>query len=241
MSGSTTKHKAQRSPRLFQDKVFFDGLLLWGLKTDRIYWIFHGVLKNQDSPFPLPVSSFQDLTSGWKLVTVGSSFWWFAPHGVQRLTGYTEFFMFFWENPDSPFPYLLPSLFSLSSLLFLPSLLSLSLYPPPYMLQGEVLFDGLLLRGLEADRRCWIFHAVLKNQDSFFPLPPPGLAYRYRPIWNIGRYSPYRQNRYIGIGNHSYWYISADMQYRYVWILIKARISADISVMSNQYRHIGHR
>ncbi len=36
--------------------------------------------------------------------------------------------------------------------------------------------------------------------------------------WHIGigryEYSPYRQNRYIGIGNHSCRYVSADMQYR---------------------------
>ncbi len=37
----------------------------------------------------------------------------------------------------------------------------------------------------------------------------------------IGRYSPYRQNLYIGIGNHSCWYID------YAWVLYKARISAD--------------
>ena len=52
-----------------------------------------------------------------------------------------------------------------------------------------------------------------------------GLAYRYRPIWYIGRYSQYRQNRYIGIGKH-YW------QY-HEWACVRARISAEISVMTS--------
>ena len=73
---------------------------------------------------------------------------------------------------------------------------------------------------LSSQRRTkwWVARKVTATP---LPVLQAGLAYRYWPIFHIGRYSPYRQNRYISIGRYKW------KRYLYAWILIKARILAD--------------
>ena len=59
-------------------------------------------------------------------------------------------------------------------------------------------------------------------------IKPAGLAYRYRLIWYISRYSQYRQSRYIGISSSTRADILSNMAYR--WRLTYRLISAKISV-----------
>ncbi len=57
-----------------------------------------------------------------------------------------------------------------------------------------------------------------RNGILFFPFPFFILVHPVDQGWNIGigRYSPYRQSRYIGIGIHS-------CRYDYAWILVNPR------------------
>ena len=66
-----------------------------------------------------------------------------------------------------------------------------------------------------------------------------------RRVWSglAYRYSPYLQNRFIGIGDHSCRYISADMHYALridTYQGLEYRPIYRFN-MINQYRHIGYR